>query len=76
MSQTLKIFAQRSLEDDQQLSALLSRLKNVEIIEVPEAQLLIDRVPLPFIETADGWRYVGIDAIRKFVADEVRGAQT
>ena len=76
MSQTLKIFAQRSLEDDQQLSGLLSRLKNVEIIEVPEAQFLIDRVPLPFIETADGWRHVGIDAIRKFVADEPHGPQT
>lgn len=75
MAQILKIFSSSSLEDDQPLSALLARLKNVEIVEVPEAQLLVDRVPLPFVETADGWRYIGIDAIRQFVADQMREAR-
>lgn len=72
MPETIKIFASKSLDDDKQLSGLLCRLEGVELVEVPEARLLVDRVPLPFVETANGWRYVGIEAIKQFVLDQTR----
>jgi hypothetical protein len=41
-------------------------MKQVELVEVAESPALKNRYTLPFIETRDGYRYSGMDAIRRF----------
>ena len=67
MSETLYLFTTGDENEIKNIEKAFSRLNSIQIQIVTESPLLNGRVNLPFIETQDGRRYVGLNAIMKLV---------
>ena len=72
MAVKLLLFGSSDRAVNREADALLSKLRKIEVEFVPVGRLLENKVLMPFVETASGERYYGLDSISAFVEQELQ----